>query len=326
MNRMHLAHAAGSPSATAVVRFEDLPDPGEAVTPPLQALRRAMVDAGHRDVTKIALIGSSARPGFDLDYRFVQVIPGATDGFDLRGSCGHSILAASTVARQQGWVADGPVQVHVRNNGDQVTCRPSGEDIWDVFFHRRAHTPLPDLLLHDGPRTTLRMDGRPLPVSLVSAGNPYVFVSAFDLDIQDPPRLFDTDDPLFAAMSRLRLRACDHLGWPPEGVFPKIAALLPMGQGRIAVRAISVPRWHPTMALTGAMCLAAAANIPGTVAHQAAGSNPAGYSALTIHTAHGIKHVGVDVGQPGGLLRSVGVLNSAVRLLESAATASGASR
>ncbi|GAA1332675.1 hypothetical protein GCM10009660_07490 [Catellatospora bangladeshensis] len=54
------------------------------------------------------------------------------------------------------------------------------------------------------------------------------------------------------------------LGWPP-GVFPKIAALMPDEGGAVAARAVSVPSWHPTLALTGAVCVAAAAAIPGTV-------------------------------------------------------------
>jgi 2-methylaconitate cis-trans-isomerase PrpF len=49
--------------------------------------------------------------------------------------------------------------------------------------------------------------------------------------------------------------------------------------GRVAVRAISVPSWHPTLALTGAACLGTAASIAGTVpwlAVKQAGITPGG--------------------------------------------------
>ena len=54
-------------------------------------------------------------------------------------------------------------------------------------------------------------------------------------------------------------------GWPPESVFPKIAVIMPDEAGSVAARAISVPSWHPTLALTGAACLGAATGIEGTV-------------------------------------------------------------
>ncbi|QTR06025.1 hypothetical protein J7S33_06940 [Saccharothrix algeriensis] len=40
---------------------------------------------------------------------------------------------------------------------------------------------------------------------------------------------------------------------------------MPDEGGAVAARAVSVPSWHPTLALTGAVCVAAAAAIPGTV-------------------------------------------------------------
>lgn len=55
------------------------------------------------------------------------------------------------------------------------------------------------------------------------------------------------------------------MGWPPDGAFPKVAVVLPTGPGQVAFRAVSVPAWHPTIALTGAACLAAAIRTPGTI-------------------------------------------------------------
>ncbi|GGP76106.1 acyl-CoA dehydrogenase family protein [Streptomyces abikoensis] len=66
-------------------------------------------------------------------------------------------------------------------------------------------------------------------------------------------------------MLEIRRAAIEPLGWSKDSVFPKIAAVGAYQPGRLATRAISVPSWHPTLALTGATCLAAATTIPGTV-------------------------------------------------------------
>ncbi|WP_433788715.1 PrpF domain-containing protein [Actinoplanes sp. CA-252034] len=314
-----MARAAGSPSATLVLGFGRLPDPGVTATPALTALRYAALDAGLGDVSKIALIGPSQRPGCDLDYRFVQVLAGDEPRFELRGSCGHSILAACCVARRRGWTTADTVRVNVLNNGDLMTCRltgeSAGEQIWDVAVEQPPHTVVTDLLLTPDPQIRLRHSGRAVRASLVSAGNPYVFVPAADIGVTDPRRLLALDEPLFAGMSALREQAEALLGWPAGGAFPKIAALLPAGPGAVAVRAVSVPRWHPTMAVTGALCLAAAVNIPGTTSHLAAGADPAGYPSVTIHTAGGRRVATADVDRASGALRSVGIRHSRVRAL-----------
>ncbi|MFC8514737.1 PrpF domain-containing protein [Streptomyces sp. NPDC057257] len=107
----------------------------------------------------------------------------------------------------------------------------------------------------------------PVALTIASMGNPYVFVGARDLGVHGTDALFADDPALYAEMSEIRRTAQAALGWRP-GVFPKIAALLPLRPGQLAVRAISVPSWHPTLALTGAVCLAATACVPGTVPSQ----------------------------------------------------------
>ncbi len=75
-------------------------------------------------------------------------------------------------------------------------------------------------------------------------------------------------------MTRLRVAVCASQGWETFGAFPKIAAVLPQDGGGLYVRAVSVPSWHPTVALTGAICLGAAAGITGTVPWSLAGARP----------------------------------------------------
>ncbi|KOG90794.1 hypothetical protein ADK38_06740, partial [Streptomyces varsoviensis] len=82
--------------------------------------------------------------------------------------------------------------------------------------------------------------------------------------------LFADDPRLFDRLVRVREAAAALLGWPTTGAFPKVAAVMAAESGQIAVRAVSVPTWHPTIALTGAACVAAAVRIEGTVPWAAA--------------------------------------------------------
>ncbi|KOG38850.1 hypothetical protein ADK74_31320 [Streptomyces decoyicus] len=269
----HLAYATGSPCPTVVLDARRLSADEETLRRELTEMRRYLTEAGGSHVLKIALVRPSAHPLFDLDYRFVQALPDGPDRFDFRGSCGHSILSAVVSAERAGMLpaltAGGRVRVNVLNNGDSVVCEMEetglNEVRFTVYFVQPVGVPLPELLLTGEPRTELEADGVLRTVSLVSTGNPYVFVDARDLGIRDHTELFAAGDALFEQMARLRVAAAGRLGWSPDGAFPKIAATLPEASGRIAARAISVPGWHPTIALTGAVCLGAAARIPGTV-------------------------------------------------------------
>ncbi|MEU3455869.1 PrpF domain-containing protein [Micromonospora sp. NPDC006766] len=269
----HLAYASGSPCPTLVLDASWLPTAPEQIRASLARVRRFLAGAGGGHVLKMALVRPSGHPMFDLDYRFVQALPHAVDAFDLRGSCGHSILAATVAAARMGMLcrltAGGRTRVRVLNNGDTVVCEVDRIDrdhvTFTIHFVRPAPMPARQLLLTGEPRTTLTVGPDRDEVSLVSAGNAYVFVDARSLGVRDHHELFAADGAFFARLSRIRAAAAERLGWSPEGVFPKIAALVPTVAGEIAARAISVPSWHPTIALTGAVCLASATRIPDSV-------------------------------------------------------------
>jgi 2-methylaconitate cis-trans-isomerase PrpF len=268
----HLAFADGSPCPTLVLDSRHLPDEDGPLLAALTDARRWLTAAGAGHVLKIALIQPSAHPLLDLDYRFIQALPGGPDRFDLRGSCGHSVLSSITAAGESGMLprltAGDRVRVNVLNNGDHLVCevenvgRTTVE--YTVHFLQMPPRPTVDLLLTGAPRTSLRVDEREVEVSLVSAGNPYVFVGAAGARVRDVDELFADDAELFDRLVRLRRVAAEHLGWSPDGAFPKVAVTLPL-DGELAVRAVSVPSWHPTLALTGIACLGAAIGVPGTI-------------------------------------------------------------
>jgi 2-methylaconitate cis-trans-isomerase PrpF len=269
----YLAYAAGAPCPTLVLDAGKLPAEASQTLGCLTEARRYLATVGASHVLKIALVRPSEHPMFDLEYRFVQALPQGPDQFDLRGSCGHSILSATVAAERMrmlpGLTAGSRVRILVRNNGDTVVCEVDsvGPDQaeFTVHFVQPTAVPVSRLLLTGEPMTELLADGERYEVSLVSSGNAYAFIDARRLGVADRAALFAAGDALFARMAGIRMAAAERLGWPASGAFPKIAALLPDSAGRVAVRAISVPSWHPTIALTGAACLGAAMRVPHTI-------------------------------------------------------------
>ncbi|BAU85099.1 hypothetical protein SLA_4211 [Streptomyces laurentii] len=255
----YVVRADDAPGPTLVLPLDHLPPGALALTGELTELRRALADTPYRDLNKIAVYGRSARPGVDLDYRFVQAMP---DGrFDFRTGCGHSLLACV--------VADGgrpgPVTVRAVTTGETIRCLPQ-----DAF--PQSHVPQ-DASPQDARGAAYTLDflrpptapgtlptGRPVdvidgvPVSVVRYGNPYVFVDARHLPAADP----------MGRMLRLRSHTARMLGYPPHSPLPKIAAFARTPSG-LAVRALTVGGWHPRLALTGAAALAAAGALDGTV-------------------------------------------------------------
>ncbi|SEK88870.1 PrpF domain-containing protein [Streptacidiphilus jiangxiensis] len=259
-----LARAIGAPGPTLVLDADALPADGDELVDALTRIRRRLPSLastrGAGEVLKWALIAPSAHPLFDVDYRFVQAMPDAPDHFDLSGTCGHSLLAAVTAAAQAGRLpalrAGDRIRARVLNNGDQVVCQVDQASARHTVF--TAHFVAPP-----GTRlgTLLRDGGR-----VVRMANPYLFVDGARLGVRDREALFRGEQPeLYATLERLRRRQAARLGWPLNGAFPKVAAVVPVAPGHLAVRALTVGGWHPELALTGAVCLAAASALHGTV-------------------------------------------------------------
>jgi 2-methylaconitate cis-trans-isomerase PrpF len=301
----HLAYAHGAPCPTLVLDRRSLPTGDDELRAVLAAARSWLVDVGAADVMKIALIAPSTHPLFDLDYKFVQVLPG--ERFDLGGSCGHSILSSIMAANQLGWLATlAPgtrVRVHVLNTADNIVCEVDEVNrttaTFTVHFLQYPPVRLGDLLIAKSSRVRLTTGDADVSASLVSAGNPYVFVDAAEVGVPDRDRLFADDRDLYERLAAIRIAGARYLGHVTDGAFPKIAAVGQYDDRRLAVRALSVPSWHPTLALTGAACIAAAAAIDGTIPHelaQQAGSHP---DRLVIDTAGGTTTVSASVSGSG---------------------------
>ncbi|MER6527319.1 hypothetical protein [Streptomyces sp. NPDC001508] len=265
----HLCHTAGKSEPTLVLDRRALPaDRRELLSTTLLMARDWLADHHGADITTIAMIEPSADPHADLDYQFAQYLPGTPPRFSLRGTCGHSILSSVAVAHRLAWLprltAASRLRVNVLNTGDRVECEVDGTSRTLTFAVEFAYRPprrLRDLLPTGSPHEEL--DG--MPVSLVSAGNPYVFVDAADLQLPEQEALFADDAAVRQRLTGIRRAAARRLGRPEGGVFPKVAAVGQYQYRRLAVLALPAPGWTAPLPPADAITVAAAAVIDGTI-------------------------------------------------------------
>ena len=130
-----------------------------------------------------------------------------------------------------------------------------------------------------------------IEVSMVDATNPMVFVRAKDLGLSggEGPGLIDSRVEVMVNLEQIRAEAAVRMGLARDRreasesvqAVPKVVLVAPPLEYMdlkgeivaadacdIAARIISMGKTHRAFALTGAMCLAVAARIPGTVAHE----------------------------------------------------------
>lgn len=118
-------------------------------------------------------------------------------------------------------------------------------------------------------------DHRQVTVSCVDAANPFVFVSYDQLGLPPAPSIQILQKPsLVATVLEIRALAAIKMGLATsidEAALrmgtPKIALVGPTSSDEtdISVRAFSMGKPHPTIQMTGAVCVGAASATPGTV-------------------------------------------------------------
>lgn len=164
-----------------------------------------------------------------------------------------------------------------------------------VHFVPTPAVRLGDLLSAQEPVIELRSAERRYPISLMSVGDPYVFIDAVSLGVRTQRELFADDRQLDDTLAALRTAAARRLGSPQDGVFVKIAAIGRFHRGRLAVRTTSTPGSPPTLALTGAICLGVASTLKETIPYQLTRPARRAPDMLTIDTPRAVTAVTVRV-------------------------------
>lgn len=284
------------------------------------------------NTSKAVVVRKSDRPGIDVDYAFAQVEL-AVDAVSHDGNCGNLSSAVGPFAIDEGLVpANEPLttvrmfntntdtvlvaQVPVRNGRARTdgACSIAGVpgmgaeilvDYSGTVGSRTGHL-LPTGHVVD--RVTLE-DGRAVAVSVCDVANPCVFVRAADLGLRGDERAaaIEANAAVIALAEEIRTKIGQSLGFWPDwraDDLPAMPMLVIVAAGGddpssdLLARLLYLKRCHPTMAGTGAICLAAASRVAGTLVNQAVAPARAAADILRIGHPSGVIDVKVAVSGP----------------------------
>ena len=263
------------------------------------------IGGGHPQTSKIAIVGRSARAGADIDYLFAQA--GVRDGrIDTGPNCGNMLAGVGPFAIEAGLVpATAPetrVRIHNVNTAkliEAIVQTPDGKVAYegDAAIDGVPGTAAPirlsfldaagaktGRLLPTG-RVRDRIQG--LEATCIDMAMPMVLLRAADLGRSghESPAELDADPDLLARLEAIRREAgaMMGLGDVAQSVIPKPVLLAaPERGGTIAVRYFTPRACHRSLAATGAVGLATACVVPGSLAQELAGPVPMGATTTVV--------------------------------------------
>ena len=249
---------------------------------------------------------------------------------DWSVNCGNMSAALPLWALDTGLVArggDGAFELNIRNTNTGVTAAsrmsfagglaenaiiPGVDGAWpgvDLFLNEPVGAKTGKLLPTG--RAVDTIDG--IEVSCVDVAVPMVIARASDFgrDVQDRIEAFDTDKVLMDRLRHVWTQAGLKMGLKKRNgepmtaeeianseTIPKICLVgAPKGEGHITARYFTPQAGHRSMAVSGGCCLAAAALVPGTVAHAVA------RNVAALGAAYGESKIGIE--NPAGVLDAV---------------------
>ena len=275
------------------------------------------VGGAHPLTSKVAVVRRSTRVDADVDYLFLQVWPDRAEVSD-RQHCGNMLAAVGPFALEEGLVAaDGErtrVRIFMENTQSVAVATietPGGQVNYDgnarIDGVPGQHAPVPiefldvagsscGALLPTGHAADV-IDG--LRVTCIDNGMPVVCVRAADLGVEghEDPLELEANAALVERVESLRLAAGHlmNLGDVTTSTVPKVS-LLSSGRrgGQLDTRTFIPHRVHEAIGVFGAVSVATACLIDGSVAHDIAGEtvetgthdvvveHPSGYFTVTL--------------------------------------------
>ncbi len=297
------------------------------------------VGGGSTLTSKVAIVSRSREPGCDVDYLFAQVGVGQRS-VDTRPNCGNMLAGVAPFAIEQGLVTPTGAQttvrvfnVNTRSRIDVTVLTPGGCVTYEgnARIDGVAGTAAPIRLnfldawgtvtgsvFPTGQRIDL-IDGT--AVSCIDAAMPLMIVRASDLGLigSESPVELDANTALLEGLERLRRTAgaLMGLGDVSQSVVPKPVLVSPGDSPHsLTSRYFTPRRCHTSHAATGAIGVATAFALPGTVASSA--SNIVGVSNVTVLHPQGRIEVEVEVrGQgPEASVQRAALLRTARKILQ----------
>jgi 4-oxalomesaconate tautomerase len=247
----------------------------------------------HPLTSKVAVVSLSPRDNADVEYLFLQVWPDRPEVSDNQ-NCGNMLAAVGPFAIEQGLVpARDPVtqvRIWMRNTQNLAIASvqtPGGLVRYDgdarIDGVPGTHAPIPiefadvagsscGALLPTGNVTDV-IEG--MRVTCIDNGMPVVCLIAADLGLtgQEPPAGLEANDELRKRVEAIRLTAGPmmNLGDVTNNTVPKMSLLSPPAAGgAVSTRTFIPHRVHEAIGVFGAVSVATACMLPGSVAHEVA--------------------------------------------------------
>ena len=247
----------------------------------------------HPLTSKVAVVSASDRDGADVDYLFLQVWPDRPEVSDSQ-NCGNMLAAVGPFAIEHGMVEarDGvtPVRIWMENTDTLATAyveTPGGTVRYDgdarIDGVPGSHAPIPlefadtagsscGALLPTG-NVVDEIAG--LRVTCIDNGMPVVCLAASDLGLTgaETPAEIEAMPEVKARIEEVRLAAGPlmNLGDVTNQTVPKMSLLSPPAEGgHVSTRTLIPHRVHEAIGVLGAVSVATACLLPGSVGAEVA--------------------------------------------------------
>lgn len=321
----------GGTSKGAYFRAADLPADRAAMARILLAAMgspdpRQIDGVGGADplTSKVAVVGPSTRDDSDVDYLFAQVVVDEPR-VDYHQNCGNILAGVGPFAIERGMVAVRgdvtPVRIHMVNSGTRAVAHvrtPDGRVAYagDARIDGVPGTAAPVLIefldVAGGtcgallPTGAVRDEIDGVPVTMIDNGMPVVVLPALALGCSggESPAALDADARLKDRIEAIRRQAGRrmNLGDVAAKNVPKMTLVsAPRAGGTLATRTFIPHVCHTSIGVLGAVSVATACVLPGSVAHDVAahGAVPAPPTPASPMPA-GARQVTVSIEHPTG--------------------------
>lgn len=291
--------------------------------------------------SKVAIISKSTRAGVDVDYLFAQVDIGRAI-VDTSPSCGNMLSGVGPYAIETGLVSasEGTTSVVIYDvNTDSrieaVVQTPGGVVNYtgDARIDGVPGTAAPIILnFMDaiGAKTGVMLptgqmieEINGIEVTCLDVCMPMVLMRAGDLGITgyEGRKEIDGNTELLARIEAIRMEAGRRMGFGDvsDMVIPKVGLLsVPRETGAITSRYLTPHRLHAAHAVTGAVCVATACLLEGSIAYPLAtrpGGNPC---TIWIEHPSGMVDVRMEIEGAGAAMKvhKAGILRTARPIMQ----------
>jgi 4-oxalomesaconate tautomerase len=288
--------------------------------------------------SKVAVVRRSARVDCDVDYLFLQVFVDRAIVSDAQ-NCGNILAGVGPFAIERGLVRaqDGEtaVRIYMENTGQMAlaTVRTPGGKVAYVGEARLDGVPGTaspiSVMFTDTAGSTCgallptgqvcdEFDGH--TVTCIDNGMPVVLLWAedFGLSGQETRAELDANDELKLKLESVRLKAGPrmNLGDVREKSVPKMTLVsAPTHGGVISTRSFIPHRCHASIGVFGAVSVATAAALPGSVAYELAQLPEGRHKEMPVEHPSGATRVLVETGE-GGEFVSAGLVLTARKLFD----------